>query len=142
MVPVNLLVDKPEIEAESSADEEEINVEEVYPTCIAVADYKPPADEIDALSLVEGQYVDVLDSYNPERWLCRAKPDKNHETAQGWVPPGYLENKKGKEDKRTPQEMFRDEVLQIDNKEQEALIKRRYAEHIIYSIVKESHTIR
>ena len=90
---------------------------------MAVADYKPGADDKDALPLKEGQLVDVLDSNNPERWLCRTKPED--ENAQGWVPPGYLGPEKGKEDKRTPREVFRDDVIQIDNKAQEALMKRR-----------------
>ena len=125
-VPVELLVAKQPEDIESAAEEEDdINAEEVYPTYMAVADYKPPPEETDALPLVEGQFVDVLDSNNPERWLCRTKPNKNHETTQGWVPPGYLESKKGKEDKRTPREVFRDDVIQIDNKAQEALMKRR-----------------
>ena len=72
--------------------------------------------------------MDVLDQNNPERWLCRTKPTKSAGPKQGWVPPSYLEARRGsgQTDTRTPREVFREDVLQLDNKEQEAAMKRRY----------------
>lgn len=90
----------------------------------AIADYGPPEGQGDALPLKEGDLVDVVDGQNPDLWLCR---DAAHPSKQGWVPPGYL-LPKGEEkiDKRTTQEVFREDVIKIDNEKQEAVMRRRF----------------
>ena len=47
--------------------------------------------------------------------------------AQGYVPPSYLTQKKeeAKPDKRSTQEQFREEVLKLTDKAQEANMKKR-----------------
>uniref|UniRef100_A0A4W2EVZ8 non-specific serine/threonine protein kinase n=1 Tax=Bos indicus x Bos taurus TaxID=30522 RepID=A0A4W2EVZ8_BOBOX len=47
----------------------------------------------DAILLREGQYVEVLDSAHPLRWLVRTKPTKNSPSRQGWVSPAYLDKR-------------------------------------------------
>eukprot|EP00063_Salmo_salar_P030140 XP_014004975.1 PREDICTED: obscurin-like isoform X1 [Salmo salar] len=56
--------------------------------------------------LKEGQYVEVLDSVHPEKWLVRTKPSKNTPSRQGWVSPAYLEKKRKETfpQVRTPQQ--------------------------------------
>nr|XP_029490911.1 obscurin-like [Oncorhynchus nerka] len=56
--------------------------------------------------LKEGQYVEVLDSVHPEKWLVRTKPSKNSPSRQGWVSPAYLEKKRKETfpQVRTPQQ--------------------------------------
>ncbi|XP_036845201.1 obscurin [Oncorhynchus mykiss] len=56
--------------------------------------------------LKEGQYVEVLDSVHPEKWLVRTKPSKNSPSRQGWVSPAYLEKKRQETfpQVRTPQQ--------------------------------------
>ena len=96
-----------------------------FPIFVAIAKYVPPADEVDGLALEEGDEVEVLDSGNPERWLCRllGRPDR-----QGWVPPSYLVARTDEKlDTRTTQEVFREDIIQISNKQQEAVMKRRCA---------------
>ncbi|KAF3834765.1 hypothetical protein F7725_027323 [Dissostichus mawsoni] len=44
--------------------------------------------------LKEGQFVEVLDSVHPDRWLVRTKPTKTTPARQGWVCPAYLEKKR------------------------------------------------
>ncbi|CAD5121391.1 DgyrCDS9913 [Dimorphilus gyrociliatus] len=86
----------------------------------ALTDYNPT--DTDGLALVEGQEVEVLDSNNPEKWLCKDS------LKTGWVPPSYLvQPKEEKLDTRSPREVFRDDVIQIKDKDQEAMVKRRYA---------------
>ena len=43
--------------------------------------------------LREGQYVEVLDSAHPLRWLVRTKPTKSSPSRQGWVSPAYLDKR-------------------------------------------------
>ncbi|XP_038858991.1 obscurin [Salvelinus namaycush] len=56
--------------------------------------------------LKEGQYVEVLDSVHPEKWLVRTKPSKTASSRQGWVSPAYLEKKRKETfpQMRTPQQ--------------------------------------
>jgi len=80
--------------------------------------------EDDGLPLEEGDTVEILDSRNPDRWMCRMldQPDR-----QGWVPPSYLVAKTDEKlDTRTTQEVFREDIIKISNKQQEAVMKRRY----------------
>lgn len=86
-------------------------------------DYNPNSESKDHLSLKEGELVDVMDSSSTDRWWCcrNSKP-----TEEGWVPPGYLISQiEDKFDTRTTQEMFREDVIKVSNKEQEAILKRR-----------------
>lgn len=48
----------------------------------------------DSFVLKEGQFVEVLDSVHPDRWLVRTKPTKTNAARQGWVCPAYLEKKR------------------------------------------------
>ena len=94
---------------------------QIYHIKTAVTDYEPTDEEKDALPLVEGEKVEVLDTSNPDRWLCRLfeEPDK-----QGWVPPSYLMEKV--EEKMSTQETFREEVLKTKDKTQQATMRRRF----------------
>ncbi|KAM9762435.1 obscurin isoform 2-T2 [Menidia menidia] len=48
----------------------------------------------DSFVLKEGQFVEVLDSVHPDRWLVRTKPTKTNPARQGWLCPAYLEKKR------------------------------------------------
>ncbi|CAG08043.1 unnamed protein product, partial [Tetraodon nigroviridis] len=48
----------------------------------------------DSFVLKEGQFVEVLDAFHPDRWLVRTKPTKTSPARQGWVCPAYLEKKR------------------------------------------------
>ena len=57
---------------------------------------------------------------------------------KGWVPPSYLSAKSGdKLDTRRTQEVFRDDIIKISNKQQEAVMKRRF----VTSATKLNHSI-
>ncbi|MEQ2303885.1 hypothetical protein AMECASPLE_021306 [Ameca splendens] len=60
---------------------------------VASADYNPTIACKDSISLKEGQYVEVLDSAHPLKWLVRTKPTKTTPSRQGWVSPAYLDKK-------------------------------------------------
>lgn len=60
---------------------------------VATADYNPTIASKDSISLKEGQYVEVLDSAHPLKWLVRTKPTKTTPSRQGWVSPAYLDKK-------------------------------------------------
>lgn len=60
---------------------------------MVTADYLPLGAEQDAIILREGQYVEVLDSAHPLRWLVRTKPTKSSPSRQGWVSPAYLDKR-------------------------------------------------
>ncbi|XP_077650843.1 obscurin-like [Urocitellus parryii] len=60
---------------------------------VATADYLSLGAEQDAITLREGQYVEVLDSAHPLRWLVRTKPTKSSPSRQGWVSPAYLDKR-------------------------------------------------
>lgn len=60
---------------------------------VATADYNPQTATKESLSLKEGQYVEVLDSAHPLKWLVRTKPTKTTPSRQGWVSPAYLDKK-------------------------------------------------
>lgn len=60
---------------------------------VATADYSPQIATKESISLKEGQYVEVLDSAHPLKWLVRTKPTKTTPSRQGWVSPAYLDKK-------------------------------------------------
>lgn len=60
---------------------------------VATADYNPTIASKESISLKEGQYVEVLDSAHPLKWLVRTKPTKTTPSRQGWVSPAYLDKK-------------------------------------------------
>lgn len=94
---------------------------------MVLADYKPDESNKEGIRLSEGQFVEVLDMENSEYWLVRTKPTKTNPSKQGWVPSAYLEQKQalGTVVKKTTREVFREEIIQITNKQQEATVKRR-----------------
>ncbi|GAB1597543.1 obscurin-like [Argonauta hians] len=120
------LIDK---EALSSEEEEDSFLHEGFPVFVVLADYKPDESCTDNIRLNEGQFVEVLDMENCEQWLVRTKPTKSTPSKQGWVPPAYLEIKPAIKSlvKKNTKEVFREEIIQITNKQQEASLKRRYA---------------
>ncbi len=60
---------------------------------VAKSDCQPLGGNKEAFVLKEGQFVEVLDSAHPVRWLVRTKPTKITASRQGWVSPAYLEKK-------------------------------------------------
>ncbi|KAF7668343.1 hypothetical protein LDENG_00020560 [Lucifuga dentata] len=77
--------------SESEGEEDRRETFEIY---VARADCSPNSGSKDSFLLKEGQYVEVLDSVHPDRWLVRTKPSKNNPARQGWVCPAYLEKKR------------------------------------------------
>lgn len=65
----------------------------IFDIYVVTADYLPLGAEQDAIILREGQYVEVLDSAHPLRWLVRTKPTKSSPSRQGWVSPAYLDKR-------------------------------------------------
>ncbi|XP_049564272.1 obscurin isoform X2 [Orcinus orca] len=79
---------------ESSSESEDGDYRgEIFDIYVVTADYLPLGAEQDAISLREGQYVEVLDSAHPLRWLVRTKPTKSSLSRQGWVSPAYLDKR-------------------------------------------------
>lgn len=66
---------------------------QIFDIYVVTADYLPLGAEQEAISLREGQYVEVLDSAHPLRWLVRTKPTKSSPSRQGWVSPAYLDKR-------------------------------------------------
>lgn len=60
---------------------------------MATADYNPITVDKETITLKEGQYVEVLDSAHPLKWLVRTKPTKLSASRQGWVSPAYLDKR-------------------------------------------------
>ena len=88
---------------------------------VAIAKYAPTDD--DGLPLDEADVVEILDSRHPDRWLCRMLDRRDR---QGWVPPSYLVARSDEKlDTRSTQEVFREDIIKISNKQQEAVMKRR-----------------
>ncbi|CAI9716214.1 titin-like [Octopus vulgaris] len=110
----------------SSEEEDDSFLHEGFPIYVVLADYKPDEDCTDSIRLSEGQFVEVLDMENSSQWLVRTKPTKSTPAKQGWVPPGYLEIKPAIKSlvKKSTREAFREEIIQISNKQQEASLKR------------------
>ncbi|XP_025067421.1 obscurin isoform X19 [Alligator sinensis] len=82
------------IAQESSSESEDGDARgEIFDIYMATADYMPIGGEREAIVLKEGQYVEVLDSAHPLKWLVRTKPTKSSPSRQGWVSPAYLDKK-------------------------------------------------
>lgn len=102
-----------------------------HPDYLVIADYSPSRVNGEAaaesVKLTEGQFVEVLDMERADRWLVQTRPTKTCTAKQGWVPSAYLEAKTAGVplQRRSTREVFREDVLQISNKQQEATLKRR-----------------
>ncbi|XP_054452325.1 obscurin [Anoplopoma fimbria] len=84
----------PSLIADSSSESDEGDARgEMFDIYVATADYNPTLASKEAISLKEGQYVEVLDSAHPLKWLVRTKPTKTTPSRQGWVSPAYLDKK-------------------------------------------------
>ncbi|XP_039875870.1 obscurin isoform X18 [Simochromis diagramma] len=84
----------PSLIADSSSESDEGDARgEMFDIYVATADYNPIVASKDSISLKEGQYVEVLDSAHPLKWLVRTKPTKTTPSRQGWVSPAYLDKK-------------------------------------------------
>uniref|UniRef100_A0A669QKL3 Obscurin n=1 Tax=Phasianus colchicus TaxID=9054 RepID=A0A669QKL3_PHACC len=82
------------IAQESSSESEDGDSRgEIFDVYIVTADYVPPAPDKETITLKEGQYVEVLDSAHPLKWLVRTKPTKSSPSRQGWVSPAYLDKR-------------------------------------------------
>lgn len=66
---------------------------QMFDIYVVTADYNPMGVNKDAIALKEGQYVEVLDSAHPLKWLVRTKPTKSNPSRQGWVSPAYLDKR-------------------------------------------------
>ncbi|MGH0174100.1 UNVERIFIED_CONTAM: hypothetical protein FKN15_071392 [Acipenser sinensis] len=80
------------IDSSSESDEGEARGE-MFDIYVATADYTPVGVDKETIVLKEGQYVEVLDSAHPLKWLVRTKPTKSTPSRQGWVSPAYLDKK-------------------------------------------------
>ncbi|KAJ6655088.1 hypothetical protein lerEdw1_005992 [Lerista edwardsae] len=79
---------------ESSSESDEGDARgEIFDIYMVTADYVPMGADRETLTLKEGQYVEVLDSAHPLKWLVRTKPTKSSPSRQGWVSPAYLDKK-------------------------------------------------
>ncbi|KAF6095953.1 hypothetical protein HJG60_014194 [Phyllostomus discolor] len=81
------------VQESSSESEDGDSRGEIFDIYVVTADYLPLGGEQDTISLREGQYVEVLDSAHPLRWLVRTKPTKSSPSRQGWVSPAYLDKR-------------------------------------------------
>ncbi|XP_026160421.1 obscurin isoform X2 [Mastacembelus armatus] len=77
--------------SESEGEEDRQETFEMY---VARADCGADSGNKDSFILKEGQFVEVLDSVHPDRWLVRTKPTKTNPARQGWVCPAYLEKRR------------------------------------------------
>ncbi|XP_076459478.1 uncharacterized protein LOC143292788 isoform X2 [Babylonia areolata] len=113
---------------DTSEDEDRIRMRQKYPDYVVIADFTPPGGEAwaDWLKVTEGQVVEVMDMERADRWLVQTRPTKSSPARQGWVPAAHLEPKSTSSplQQRSTREVFREEVLQIANKQQEAVLKR------------------
>ncbi|XP_052419981.1 obscurin [Carassius gibelio] len=76
--------------SESDGDDDRGETFDIY---VAKSDCQPLGGNQEAFVLKEGQFVEVLDSAHPVRWLVRTKPTKLTPSRQGWISPAYLEKK-------------------------------------------------
>ncbi|XP_054623330.1 obscurin isoform X7 [Dunckerocampus dactyliophorus] len=84
----------PSLVADSSSESDEGDARgEMFDIYVATANYDPVVASKESISLKEGQYVEVLDSAHPLKWLVRTKPTKTTPSRQGWVSPAYLDKK-------------------------------------------------
>ncbi|XP_042333179.1 obscurin isoform X7 [Sceloporus undulatus] len=79
---------------ESSSESDEGDARgEIFDIYMVTADYLPMGADRETISLKEGQYVEVLDSAHPLKWLVRTKPTKSSSSRQGWVSPAFLDKR-------------------------------------------------
>ncbi|XP_044076913.1 obscurin isoform X8 [Siniperca chuatsi] len=84
----------PSLIADSSSESDEGDARgEMFDIYVATADYNPTMASKESIPLKVGQYVEVLDSAHPLKWLVRTKPTKTTPSRQGWVSPAYLDKK-------------------------------------------------
>ncbi|KAM4605629.1 obscurin [Polymixia lowei] len=84
----------PSLIVDSSSESDEGDARgEMFDIYVASADYNPTIASKESIALKEGQYVEVLDSAHPLKWLVRTKPTKTTPSRQGWVSPAYLDKK-------------------------------------------------
>ncbi|CAN9502812.1 unnamed protein product [Ophioblennius macclurei] len=84
----------PSLIADSSSESDEGDARgEMFDIYVATADFNPTIASKDSITLKEGQYVEVLDSAHPLKWLVRTKPTKTTPSRQGYVSPAYLDKK-------------------------------------------------
>ncbi|XP_016146843.1 obscurin-like isoform X9 [Sinocyclocheilus grahami] len=108
----------PSLIADSSSESDEGDARgEMFDIYVVTADYNPMGVSKDAIALKEGQYVEVLDSAHPLKWLVRTKPTKSNPSRQGWVSPAYLDKRlKLSADIADLPETTREEVTETDYK--------------------------
>ena len=56
---------------------------------------------------------------------------RNHFSAFSLVPASCLQRRRSEQERRRTQEQFRDDVLKIQDKDKEAVVKRRYAHDVM-----------
>ncbi|XP_053118296.1 obscurin isoform X21 [Hemicordylus capensis] len=79
---------------ESSSESDEGDARgEIFDIYMVTADYTPMGADRETITLKDGQYVEVLDSAHPLKWLVRTKPTKSSPSRQGWVSPAYLDKR-------------------------------------------------
>uniref|UniRef100_A0A8C3F909 Obscurin n=1 Tax=Chrysemys picta bellii TaxID=8478 RepID=A0A8C3F909_CHRPI len=81
------------VQESSSESEDGDSRGEIFDIYMVTADYVPVGADREVITLKEGQYVEVLDSAHPLKWLVRTKPTKSSPSRQGWVSPAYLDKK-------------------------------------------------
>ncbi|XP_073686713.1 obscurin [Garra rufa] len=108
----------PSLIADSSSESDEGDARgEMFDIYVVTADYTPMGVSKDAIALKEGQYVEVLDSAHPLKWLVRTKPTKSNPSRQGWVSPAYLDKRlKLSADVADLPETTREEVTETEYK--------------------------
>ncbi|KAK7123436.1 hypothetical protein R3I93_021760 [Phoxinus phoxinus] len=104
--------------ADSSSESDEGDARgEMFDIYVVTADYNPMGVSKDTIALKEGQYVEVLDSAHPLKWLVRTKPTKSNPSRQGWVSPAYLDKRlKLSADAADLPETTREEVTETEYK--------------------------
>ena len=104
------------------------NLKEIEIYC-ANCDYSAnDAGSSSFLSLVENQFVEILDSQDPRYYLVRTRPRKDENPRIGYIPSCFLEKKStsiGQINRRLTREVYKDDMLSIENKTQEASVKRK-----------------
>ncbi|KAK9953041.1 hypothetical protein ABG768_017067 [Culter alburnus] len=108
----------PSLIADSSSESDEGDARgEMFDIYVVTADYNPMGVSKDTIALKEGQYVEVLDSAHPLKWLVRTKPTKSNPSRQGWVSPAYLDKRlKLSADVTDVPETTREEVTETEYK--------------------------
>ncbi|XP_048102100.1 obscurin isoform X11 [Alosa alosa] len=108
----------PSLIMDSSSESDEGDARgEMFDIYVATADYNPTPASKETIALKEGQYVEVLDSAHPLKWLVRTKPTKSTPSRQGWVSPAYLDKRlKLSTDAGEPSECTGEEVTEGEYK--------------------------